>query len=413
MHILVVHQYFLGKDDAGGSRWNQFSKYWSQAGHKITVVAGTVHYATGKKLPQYKGNFIFTEYDSERIVVKRCYVSESYNKSRFGRALGYASFALSSTIAGFLVEKPDILICTSPPLSVGLTGAILSKFRRIPLVFEVRDLWPEGPVDLGAISNKWIIKSLYWLQRLSYGSAKWINVLTPAFEKFLINVNGVSAGKISVISNGADLDIIKPGERNNWVREKHALGNKFIVTYVGAHGAANALTQLVNAAKILKDKDPEVQLMLVGAGMQKPRLVKEAKESGLTNITFVDPVPKAQIGDYINASDLCTAVLKKIEQFKYVYPNKLFDYMSAAKPVVIGVDGVARQLVEEACAGVFVEPENPQLFVEGVLKLKADSSLAHQMGQNGLMYVHKHFDREKLAERYLDILEKLVSNKKK
>ena len=140
MNILVVHQYYLHKDDAGGSRWNQFSKYWSQKGHKITVLSGMVHYATGKKRPEYKGKFIVTEHDGPNITVKRCHVSEAYNRSFLGRAWAYGSFTLSSTIAGLCAKKPDVIICTSPPLTVGPTGVILSKIKRMPMVFEVRDL---------------------------------------------------------------------------------------------------------------------------------------------------------------------------------------------------------------------------------------------------------------------------------
>ena len=207
MHILVVHQYFLGKKDAGGSRWNQFAKYWAQAGHKITILAGTVHYATGRKLPKYKGRFIVREQEQENVQVLRCHVSESYNKSFAGRFWAYLSFAFSTVWSGlFYVGKCDVIICTSPPLSVGFTGWILSKFKRVPMVFEVRDLWPESAIDTGVITNRWLIKMSYWLERKSYRSANWINVLTPAFKKTLVEKKKVRPQRISVIPNGADLE---------------------------------------------------------------------------------------------------------------------------------------------------------------------------------------------------------------
>ncbi|MHC4075147.1 MAG: glycosyltransferase family 4 protein, partial [Planctomycetota bacterium] len=396
--------YYLHKKGAGGSRWNQFAKYWSQAGHRITVLAGMLEIVGAKKFPEYRGKFLVTEYDGSDIVVKRCHVSESYNKSTLGRAWGYISFAFSSTLAGLFVKKPDVIICTSPALIVGLTGAILSWFKRVPMVFEVRDLWPESVIDLGAVTNKWAIKAMYWLQSISYGKAKWINVLTPAFEEFLINVNGVPADKISMIPNGADLDIIKPDYKDNWVREKHNLTGKFVVTYVGAHGATNTLSQLINAAVILKDKAPDVQFLLVGDGIRKAQLIEQASENSLDNVTFVPPVPKTQIGDYVNASDVCTAVLKRIESFKTVYPNKVFDYMAAAKPIIIGIDGVARKLIEDAGSGIYVEPENPQEFAEAVLKLKDNPELCREYGRSGLSFVRENFDRKMLADKYLNIL---------
>ena len=413
MHIIVVHQYFLGKNDAGGSRWNQFAKYWAQAGHKVTVLAGTVHYTTGRKTPEYKGKFVVRKKVMDNIDVLRCHVSEAYNKSFVGRFWAYISFAFSTILVGlFCTGKCDVIICTSPPLTVGLTGWVLSKLKRIPMVFEVRDLWPESAIDTGVLTNKWLIKMGYWLERRSYKSANWINVLTPAFERTLIEKKGVRPDRISMIPNGADLDVFKLGEHNNWVREKHSLGGKFIVTYVGAHGVANHLIQILETAKLFKD-NKDVVFMLVGDGMEKPMLKEKAVEWGLDNVLFVDSVPKDVIVDYITASDVCTAVLKKCDTFKTVYPNKVFDYMSAARPVIIGIDGVARKLIEDAKAGLYVEPENAEAFVEAVLKLIVNRELCEIYGNNGLDFVRKNFDRSLLADKYMGILTgKVVSGKK-
>lgn len=285
----------------------------------------------------------------------------------------------------------------------------IEQTEKIPMVFEVRDLWLESFIDMGLIKNRLVIKFMYSIQRTIYKSAKWINALTPAFEEFLINVNGVPQKKISMIPNGADLDIIKPGPKDNWVRDGHGLGDKFIVTYIGAHGITNKLTQLIEAAGILKEKDPDVQVMLVGDGIRKPKLKEKAAELGLDNLTFVDSVPKSIIVDYIAAGDVCTAVLGKLELFKAVYPNKVFDYMAAAKPIIVAIDGVTRKLVEDANAGLYVEPESAKEFAEAVLKLKANPQLCNKYGENGLNFVKKNFDRQILAERYIDILQNKVS----
>ncbi|MBW8040407.1 MAG: glycosyltransferase family 4 protein [Planctomycetes bacterium] len=413
MHILIVHQYFLSKKDGGGSRWNQFAKYWARAGHKITVLAGTVHYTTGKKQPEYKGKFVVHEQETENVEVLRCYVSESYNKNFIGRFWAYVSFVFSSAWAGlFHVGKCDVIICTSPPLTVGLTGWVLRRLKRIPLVFEVRDLWPETAIDTGVLTNKWLIKMAYWLEKLSYSSSNWINVLTPAFKKALVKKKNVRPDRISIIPNGADLDIVKPGNRNNWVRQKHQLDDKLVITYVGAHGVCNHLIQILEAAKLLRSQ-PDILFMLVGDGMQKPMLKQKAAEWGLDNVLFVDSVPKDVIGDYIIASDVCTAVLKKIDTFKTVYPNKVFDYMAAEKPIIIGIDGAARKLVEDAKAGMYVEPEDAKEFAEAVLKLRENRQLCKEYGENGLNFVRQNFDRGVLAGRYVDILTNKVVTAKK
>lgn len=409
MHILLVHQYFLGKKDAGGSRWNQFAKYWADRGHKVTVLAGTVHYASGKKPPEYKGKFIVHEKERDNVDVLRCHVSESYNKSFLGRFWAYISFAFSTLWAGlFQTDECDVIICTSPPLTVGLTGWILSKLKRKPMVFEVRDLWPESAIDTGVLTNKWLIKLSYWLEKTSYKSACWVNVLTPAFETALTSRKNVRPSRISMIPNGADLDIIKPGPRDNWVRKEHGLDDCFVVTYVGAHGKANCLMQLLKAARILKQTEPEVRLMLVGDGMEKPMLIEIARKWQLDNVVFANSVPKDVIADYLNASDACTAVLKKIDTFKTVYPNKVFDYMSVKKPVILGIDGVARKLVEDADAGVYVEPENADAFAEVVSMLKNTPQIAEKYGQSGLEFVRANFARDALADKYLKIIQERI-----
>jgi len=169
--------------------------------------------------------------------------------------------------------------------------------------------------------------------------------------------------------------------------------------------------QLIEATRILQEKDPAVRIMLIGDGMEKPRLIENARVMGLNNVIFVESVPKSQINDYINASDVCTAVLKKIDTFKTVYPNKVFDYMAAAKPIIIGIDGVARKLIEDARAGVYAEPENPQAFVESVLALKKNAAEMDRLAKNGQDYVQAQYSREKLAEKYLAILEKIAQKK--
>ncbi|MBS4204805.1 glycosyltransferase family 4 protein [Lederbergia citrea] len=408
MKILVLHQYFLGKDDPGGSRFNQFVKYWEDMGHEIIVVAGTVHYISGQKEDKYKGKWIVKEKYSEKTTVLRTYVSEAYNKSFVGRLWGYFSFTISSLSAILLkVKKHDVIIVTSPPLFVGITGILTKLFKRMPMVFEIRDLWPESAIDTGVLNNKLIIKMAYLVEKLSYKYADKINVLTPAFKQTLIEKKGIREEKIIFIPNGADLDIFKPGIKHNWVREKYNLQDKFIITYMGAHGVANELDSLLDVAKECKDYK-DITFMLIGDGMQKKALVQRATEEGLDNVLFIDSQPKKMIPDFCNASDVCTAVLKKVETFKTVYPNKVFDYMSCAKPILLGIDGVARKLVEESRSGYYVDPENPIEFKKKILELYQNQQLQKQLGENGLAYVQENFSRENLAKKYANEIKKVA-----
>ena len=409
MKILIVHQYFLGREDAGGSRWNQFSRYFAEAGHEVTILAGMVHYASGKKAPRYKGRYIVREEEMPGVTVYRCHVSESYNKSFIGRAWAYFSFAVSSTLAGlFKAKHPDVIIATSPPLTVTTTMCRLAAFRRRPAVFEVRDLWPESAIDTGVIQPGRLADMLYKLEAKAYRKARWINVLTPAFEQALIERKNVSPDKISMIPNGADLDIMTPGPLDNHVRQELDLTGKFVVSYFGAHGRANKVGQLLDVAEKVKTSHPDIRIMLVGDGMEKPDVVADAKQRGLDNVVFVDSVPKDKVCDYINASDVCTAVLMRNDTFKTVYPNKVFDYMCCKKPIIIGIDGVARKLVEDAGAGYFAEPENADDFIDALLKLKNDPAAMQRMGESGYTHAAGHYSREAMAHKYLQVLENLT-----
>lgn len=400
MKILLVHQYYLGENDPGGSRFNQFVSYWSQKGYEITVVAGTVHYTTGEKAGHYRGRFITKEFPSANVTVLRCFVSDGYNKSFLGRLWAYFSFTFSSLWAClFHIDKHDVLIVTSPPLFVGVTGIITSWVKRIPLVFEVRDLWPESAIDTGVLKNPLLIKASYLVEKLCYRKASKINVLTPAFKEVLIRKKNVPANKIIEITNGADLDIFQPGPKDNWVRKQYGLNGKFVITYMGAHGVANHLLSLIKVAERCQEF-PDIIFLLIGDGMEKSMLQAYVRDKGLQNIIFIDSQPKSTIPDYCQASDICTAVLKKVDTFKTVYPNKVFDYMSCARPILLGIDGAARKLVEEANCGYYVDPDKPEEFKKKILELYANREHIEELGRNGYEFVKQHFSRESLSNQY-------------
>ncbi len=408
MHILLVHQYFLegGKKNAmGGSRWNQMSRFFTERGHRVTVLAGTVHYGTGKKLPKYKDRLLVKEEECPGVTVYRCYVSESYNVSFLGRLWAYISFTLSCLYASLFIRRPDVMICTSPPLTVGLTGwALRRRYPKLPMVFEVRDLWPESAIDTGVLTNPTAIKLGYALEKLSYDESTWINVLTPAFYDVMLERKNVHKDRLSMLPNAADLDIFQPGPRDNWVREKYGIGDRFLAIYTGGLGVANHVIQFVEAARKF-DKN-EAAFMIVGDGMQRKMLEEKVREYGLDNVIFTGFVPKTQVVDICAAADVCCAVLKKVDTFKTVYPNKVFDYMASARPVVVAIDGVARKLVEEqARSGYFVEPENSDQLAETLMDLKNNPEKRRVFGQNGYEFVQEHFDRRKIADKYIRLIE--------
>ena len=413
MNILIIHQYFLREGESGISRFNQFAKYWLGAGHKITVIAGTgSHIMTGDKGREgYKNKFLVREKIATNIEVIRTYVTPAYNKNFFTRLRAYFSFLFSSIFGIIFSGKQDIVIASSPPLFVGITGYFASRIKSIPFIFEVRDLWPDFAIEARVLRNKFLIKLSYFLEKFIYKKANLINVLTPAFEKVLLEKKKVLPNKIIYIPNGADLDILQPGPKQNWVREKYNWQDKFIILYVGAHGLANNLDLILDTAHLIIKDYNDIIFVLIGDGMLKPKLIERAKKENLDNVIFLEPVPKEKIKDYINAADVCTAILKKI--YDTTYPNKVFDYMSCAKAIILPIDGAVRELVvEQAKAGIFSEPENPEEFKKSTLYFYNHQEQIDKMGQKGYQFVKQNFSREILAQKYLEIMQALIKNKR-
>jgi glycosyltransferase involved in cell wall biosynthesis len=407
----LIHQYFLEEDDPGGSRFNEMVEEWIRMGNSATVISGMIHANGTEKRQEYKGLW-WKEKKQGEIKVIRCHVAESYNTNFIGRLWGYFSFVISSTLAVLFKAKSkyDLVLVTSPPLFVAVVGIFTSFVKRIPLIFEIRDLWPESAIDTGVLKNQHLISLAFFVERIVYKKSKAINVLTPAFHKKLIEEKGVHENKLLFIPNAADFSISeKVLDTFDFVayRDKLGLSDKFVITYVGAHGVANHLYQLLDAAELLIDTN--IVFQLIGSGMEKERLMEYAKDKKLKNIIFRDPVPKYKVFEYIISSDMGASVLKNVNTFRTIYSNKTFDYMSCKIPVFLCIDGVSRDLISKANCGVFAIPENVEDIAEKArFCSRLNKDYLKELGENGYKYAKKHFDRKKLARDYLQKLAKYV-----
>ncbi len=411
MRLLIIYQYFLSDDEPGHTRWNEMTKLWSDLDCQITVVCGMVNYSTGKKNKRFKNKFFVKEKYYNNVDVLRCHVSNSYNKNFIGRLWAYFSFIIFG-IFGFFYKTNkayDAVLVSSPPLFVGIIGLILSKVKKIPLIFEIRDLWPESAIETGVVNNKNIINLAYWLEKTIYNNSILLNVLTPAFKEYLINKKNISENNIIYIPNAANFDMMQQYSDFDMkeFREKIGWTNKFIIIYVGAHGVANHLQQLIDAANLLKNTNAHI--VLIGDGMKKNDLINYSNELNLDNVEFINPVSKQEIMKYILSSDVGTSVLQKNDVFKTVYSNKTFDYMVCKKPILIGIDGVSKRLIESANAGFYVNPEDPVDFARNAKKLIENKDLCIKLGINGYNYAKSFFDREKLSREYLNLISSKLS----
>lgn len=406
MKILIVHQYYLMPGQPGGSRFNETARLWAEQGHEVTVIAGTIDYASGKVPERYHGRWVSKESDGA-VLVYRCHVPATYATSYVGRMWAFLGFTLSASTAALRAPRPDIVIATSPPLVATIPGWIAARVSRhpVPWIFEVRDLWPESAVTTGVLSAKSpLTRVLYGLEKWACWSASKINVLTPAFQSDMEKRELAGPAKFCFVPNGADTESFWPGPRDNEMRKQLGWGDRFVVMYAGAHGRANALHQLVHAAAELRDR-PDILIACVGDGPERVRLQQEAKNRGLENISFYGAKPKASMPEIVNACDVGAAVLQDNPTFRTVYPNKIFDYMSCARPILLAIDGAARSLVcDQAKAGIFAEPENGRSIGSAIRFLADHPDEKAEMAANGRRWVIANASREALAARYLEVL---------
>jgi len=323
------------------------------------------------------------------------------------RILNYVSYLVSAAIFSPLVGKVDVVVSTSPQFFCGLAGAPVSWLKRAPWILEIRDLWPESIAAVEAISNNSIIGVLEWIERWMYLHADGIVSVTDSFVQHFVG-KGVALERIAVVKNGADLSTLIPGERENDFRRSHGLSGKFVASYVGTHGMAHALDTVLQAADLLRG-NKDVVFLLVGDGAERERLLQQKEVMGLSNLLMLPQLPKEKMPEVLAASDACLVHLRKTDLFKSVIPSKIFEAMAMERPLIHGVEGESKRIVEEGKCGICIEPENARELADAVLRLHADSDLVETLGRNGRKFVVEVFDRDKLAGKYLEIIAGVVS----
>jgi lipopolysaccharide/colanic/teichoic acid biosynthesis glycosyltransferase len=410
VHILYVSQYFPPEMGAPAARVYELSRHWVAAGHRVTVLTGFPNHPTGVVPPQYRRRLRRGTVREvvDGIEVVRTWLYPAPNRRPGERMLNYASFFVSACLRGVVLEPPDVVIATSPQLLVGLSGWWISGMKRCPFVFEVRDLWPESLLASGiGREDSPLIRSLERLASFLYRRCDRIVVVTEAFKENLIAQRGLPGEKIDVIENGVETDDFCPREVGNVLREHLDLDGKFVVSYIGTIGYAHGLEIVLEAARRLKVVLPEVLFLLVGEGAEKEKLQALVERERVTNLRFLRQQPRNAIPSFINASDVCLVLLRKAELFTTVLPSKMLEFMACGRPVVLGVDGQARRILDEAQAGIYIPPEDPAAFTQAVTDLYRNPALRSRLGENGREFILKHYSREQKAFQYLRILEGL------
>ncbi len=398
MHILLIHQVYTGLNQSGGTRHAELGTYLIEKGHQFTVIGSKNNYFTGETQEELGSGPI------------RFFGADTYfglHKSYIHRALNFLSFMVSSFLIGLRIKKVDLVWGTSPPLFQILPAWLLAKINRIPFVFEVRDLWPAFPVGLGVISNKFLIWMAEKVEVFFYKGADHLVINSPGFKDYLLG-KGIPEGKISVVPNGVDIRQFPPQSDGDDFRKEYDLENALVVLYAGAHGLANDLETVLLAAEQLKNS-PEIVFAFVGDGKSKPELRLFSEKLALTNVRFIPSQPKSSMPQVLAAADICLAVLKDIPLFKTTYPNKVFDYMAAGKPTLLMIDGVIREVVENARGGIFVQPGDPKALVDAIKLLANQPERRKDMGIAAREYLKDNFRRADQADAMEKIFKDLLS----
>jgi len=404
MHILLIHQAFAALDEAGGTRHIEMARQMASQGHRLTLIASPVSYLTGST--GRRAAWVSREEPFPGVTILRTYTLPSLHRSFVYRVFSFLSFMISSFWVGLGVRQVDLVWGTSPPIFQGWTAWLLARLKRVPFLFEVRDLWPAFAIAVGVLKNHLLITLSEWLERFLYTHADRVVVNSPGFSA---HVTGRGARQVDLVANGADPAMFTPSDTGAAFRAAYDVGDRFLVLYAGAHGMSNDLGVVITAARQLRERS-DIVFMLVGAGKEKGALQESARD--LPNVIFAPPASKNQMAGVLAAADACIAILKPIDLYRTTYPNKVFDYMAAARPVILAIDGVIREVVETAGAGIFCQPGDGPALAAAAVRLADDREAARAMGAAGRRAVTEHFLRAAWTERFQEICLELVHRRR-
>lgn len=400
MHILFLTDNFPPEVNAPASRTHEHCRAWVEAGHRVTVVTCAPNFPRGRVFDGYR-NRLWQQETMDGIHVIRVWSYVTANEGFTRRVLDYLSFMVAGGLAALFVRRVDVVVGTSPQFFTACAAWFVGVVKRRPFVFELRDLWPESIKAVGAMTNTTL---LHWLERLElflYGQAARIVSVTHSFRDNLLR-RGIDASKIDVITNGVDIAQFAPRAKDQALEEQLCLGDKFVAGYVGTHGMAHALETLLEAAARLRqlpDGD-RYRILLLGDGARKAALVEQSRAMALSNVVFVDSVPKDQVARYWSLLDVAIIHLRRTELFTTVIPSKLFECMGMGIPVLHGVEGESAEIVQREGIGLVFEPERADQLVTAICRLCNEPELI-KMFRLRCLEAARRFDRQALAASML------------
>lgn len=399
MRVLFLTQYFPPETGAPQNRLHSLANYLSDFGAEVSVLTAMPNYPKTEVYEGYQGKTNLKEQDG-KLTIHRSWIYVSKSKGVVPRLLNYFSFVFTALLVGLIkIRKNDVIICESPPLFLGITAMLLKFFKGSKLVFNVSDLWPESAEKLNIINNKFLLGIAYKLESLIY---KKSNLVSGQTQGIISNINRRFPNvPTHLIRNGIDTKQFNVRGNRKSFRAKHQISeDAFVVAYAGIIGHAQGLEIITEAAKQLI-QETNIVFMMVGDGPIKNELLEIAEKFNLSNIKFINSVPRKEMPNVIDACDCYVIPLRKNDLFLGAIPSKIFEPLYFSKPVLLGVDGEAKQLfVDEGNSALYFEPENAEALVKAIKILFQDKALYKQLGENGHRYVATYFNRRKLAKQF-------------
>lgn len=407
MHILFLTDNFPPETNAPASRTHEHCRQWVEAGEQVTVITCAPNFPKGRVFDGYR-NRLWQQEMIDGIRVIRVWSFVTANEGFVKRILDYTSYMLMAFIASLFVRRVDVVVGTSPQFFTAVAGWAVGMTKRIPFIFELRDIWPESIKAVGAMKESIAIRWLEKLELFLYRRATRIVSVTHSFRDTLIR-RGIDGRKIDVITNGVDIARFSPRPRDTTLEHDLGFEGCFVAGYIGTHGMAHSLETLLQAMEQLQ-RHPDgrhIRLLMLGDGARKADLRAEANRLSLANVRFVDTVPKDEVTRYWSLLDVAIIHLRQTELFTTVIPSKLFECMGMGIPVLHGVAGESAEIVRREGVGVVFQPENANQLFAGLLGLYADSDQRHRLSRQARA-ASSHYDRRELASRMLSVLREVV-----
>jgi len=409
VHIVFLTHYFPPEVNAPATRTFEHARVWVKEGHTVTVLTNVPNHPGGEIYPGYRNGWL-QEGVLDGIQVRRMLTWAAPNAGFMLRIANYVFYMLMAMFQTPFLRRPDVVVSTTPQFFCGLAGYFVSRLRRVPWVLEIRDLWPESIVAVGAMKKSFAIRLLEKVEAFAYRKADHIIVVTDSFVPHVLERGG-SADRISVIKNGVDLDFYDPDRKAAGLAEELGLEGRFVGAYVGTHGMAHGLEVILEAAALLRS-DEHLGFLLVGDGAERQRLLKRKEKEGLDNVVMLGQQPKDRMPDIWAITGASLVLLRDRPVFRTVIPSKIFESMAMRRPIILGVRGEVEQIVREAGAGLCITPENGQELAQSMRALAYNDERSAAFGRSGRDYVVKHFDRSKLAREYAELLTSVAARQR-